>query len=433
MEYLRGKIEQKTAKVGIIGLGYVGLPLAVEVAVKGYGVIGFDVDERKVKSVNDGNNYIKDVDDKILISMVEKGSLKASSDFTQLKLCDIIIICVPTPIDVHLEPDVTFIREATAKIAQNKGNKTLIILESTTYPGTTEEVVKPIIDKTKAKIGEDYFLCFSPERVDPGNKDYKTGNTPKVVGGCTAMCTELGEAFYRSIISGGVFPVSSPKIAEMEKLLENIFRLVNIGLINEMALLCDRMGIDIWEVVDAAKTKPYGFMPFYPGPGPGGHCIPIDPYYLAWKAKEFNFNTSIIEVSGAINHKMPEFVVEKSARILNRHKKCLNGSKIVMLGIAYKKDIADYRESPALVILDILRKEGAVVSVVDPYVDVFFNHNGDQFKSVPLTAELLKNSDLVVLATDHTDFDKEFIIKNSPVIYDTRNFFKTKNAKIIKL
>ena len=371
MNELKEKINAKEAVVGIIGLGYVGLPIAVETAKVGFNVIGFDVKKDKVEEVNGGKNYIQDIDDDILKEVISNKKLKATSDFSELKNCDIIIICVPTPLDKYYQPDTKYIVDAGESILKNRKKPSLVILESTTYPGTTEEVLKPILEKDGSKLGVDLFLAFSPERVDPGNKKYKTKNIPKVVGGCTKECNELTKDFYSMILTGGVFEVSSPKIAEMEKLLENTFRLVNIGLVNEMAVLADKMDINIWEVIEAAKTKPYGFMPFYPGPGLGGHCIPIDPYYLSWKAKEFHFQTTLIEAAGQTNIAMPEYVVKKIGIILNDNKKFYSGSKIVIMGIAYKKDIDDYRESPALRIIELLKELKADLILVDPFVKEF--------------------------------------------------------------
>jgi UDP-N-acetyl-D-glucosamine dehydrogenase len=433
MNTLKEKINTKNAVVGIIGLGYVGLPIAVETAKVGFEVIGFDVKKDKIDEVNSGKNYIQDIEDEVLKEVVLKKKLKATSDFSELKFCDIIIICVPTPLDKYYQPDTKYIVDAGESILKNRKKPSLVILESTTYPGTTEEVLKPILEKDGSILGSDLFLAFSPERVDPGNKTYKTKNIPKVVGGCTKECNELTKDFYSLILTGGVFEVSSPKIAEMEKLLENTFRLVNIGLVNEMAVLADKMGINIWEVIDAAKTKPYGFMPFYPGPGLGGHCIPIDPYYLSWKAKEFHFQTTLIEAAGQTNISMPEYVVKKIGIILNDNKKFYSGSKIVIMGIAYKKDIDDYRESPALRIIELLRELKADLILVDPFVKEFRGLDGKIHKTVELTEKILKDSDLALIVTDHTTFNLKMILDNAKIIYDTRNLIKEKNEKVIKL
>ena len=369
-EQLLEKINNKTAKVGVVGLGYVGLPLAVEKANAGYETIGFDVQEKKVESVNAGQNYIGDVVDEELKKLVKDGTLRATADFSFVKDVDTICICVPTPLDLYKQPDLSYVVSSTKSVAQYLHKGMLVILESTTYPGTTEEVLKPILEESGLKCGEDFFLAFSPERVDPGNKEYNTKNTPKVVGGCTEECTEVAAALYRNILEGDIHTVSSPAVAEMEKILENTFRNINIGLANEMAILCNRMGIDVWEVIDAAKTKPYGFMPFYPGPGLGGHCIPLDPFYLEWKAKEYDYHTRLIETSGEINDSMPEFVLDNVMKILNKNKKALNGAKVLLLGVAYKNDIDDYRESPAFKVIELLEKNGADLMVNDPYCPV---------------------------------------------------------------
>jgi UDP-N-acetyl-D-glucosamine dehydrogenase len=433
MQEILLNIKNKEAIIGVIGLGYVGLPLAVETAKSGFNVTGFDIQKIKVEMVNRGENYIGDIVNSDLENLVKKGKISATDDYSYIQKCDIVIICVPTPLDKYLQPNVQYIVNSTEEIAKYRKKPSLIILESTTYPGTTEEIVKPILEKDGSKLGDDLFIAFSPERVDPGNPQYKTKNTPKVIGGCTKYCNKIASAFYNSILSGGVYEVSSPKVAEMEKLLENIFRLVNIGLINEMALLCDRMNINIWEVIEAAKTKPYGFMPFYPGPGLGGHCIPIDPYYLTWKAKEFHFQTTLIEAAGQVNQEMPEYVVGKSAKILNQNGKCLANSKILILGVAYKKDIDDYRESPVLRIIELFEESNVFLSIVDPYVKEFKGENGKKYFTDSLTDNILKNADLVILATDHSDFDENRIVTNSKIVYDTRNFIKQKSNKVIKL
>jgi len=427
------KIKDKSAVVGVIGLGYVGLPLAVESAKSNFKTLGFDIQDEKVRMVNNGQNYIGDIVGDDLSLVVKNKKLIGTSDYSLIRECDVIVICVPTPLDKYMQPDNRYIINSTKEIAKYRKNNILVLLESTTYPGATEEIVKPILQNGQSEVGKDFFLAFSPERIDPGNSTYKTKNTPKIVGGVTDNCNEVATLFYNQILSGGVHKVSSPRVAEMEKLLENIFRLVNIGLVNEMALLCDRMDINIWEVVEAAKTKPYGFMPFYPGPGLGGHCIPIDPYYLSWKAKEFHFNTALIETAGNINQKMPEYVVDKIGIILNSVGKCYKDSKIVILGVAYKKDIDDYRESPTLRIFDMLVKFGADIVVVDPHIEEFKAKDGSRQKTTSLSQELLSNADLVLVATDHSKFDKEFILSNSKLIYDTRNFIKSDDKKVIRL
>ena len=368
-ELLMQKIKERKALVVVIGLGYVGLPLAVEKAKAGYKTIGFDIQDAKVKMVNEGHNYIGDVVDSELEDIVRKGLLSATSDFSIVKDADFIAICVPTPLDEYQQPDISYVKNSAIEVSKHLKNGSIVVLESTTYPGTTEELLLPILEEGSGlKCGQDFFLAFSPERVDPGNLIYKTKNTPKVVGGVGKDSTEIAAAMYRSVLQGEVFEVSSPKVAEMEKILENTYRNINIGLINEMAIICHKMGINVWEVIDAAKTKPYGFQAFYPGPGLGGHCIPLDPYYLTWKAREYDYHTKLIETSGIINDSMPEYVVERCSRILNRFKKPLNGSKILILGVAYKQDIDDYRESPALRVIDNLEREGCIVDYYDPYI-----------------------------------------------------------------
>jgi UDP-N-acetyl-D-glucosamine dehydrogenase len=433
-QQLLDRINNKAAKVGVVGLGYVGLPLAVEKANAGYQTIGFDVQEQKVKMVNEGQNYIGDVVDETLKKLVEAKTLQASTDFSFVKDVDTICICVPTPLDLYKQPDLSYVVSSTKSVAQYLHRGMLVILESTTYPGTTEEVLKPILEESGLKCGEDFFLAFSPERVDPGNKDFNTKNTPKVVGGCTEDCTEVAAALYRNILEGDIHTVSSPAVAEMEKILENTFRNINIGLANEMAILCNRMGIDVWEVIDAAKTKPYGFMPFYPGPGLGGHCIPLDPFYLEWKAKEYDYHTRLIETSGEINDSMPEFVLDNVMKILNKNKKALNGAKVLLLGVAYKNDIDDYRESPAFKVIELLEKNGADLMINDPYCPKS-KYKGKVYNSVDWT-EVIDDSDIVIITTNHSCYDYESIVARSKVVYDTRN--ATKNVvnnrnKIYKL
>lgn len=433
-QQLLDKINNKTAKVGVVGLGYVGLPLAVEKANAGYQTIGFDVQEQKVKMVNEGKNYIGDVVDENLKKIVEDKVLRATTDFSFVKDVDTICICVPTPLDLYKQPDLSYVVDSTKSVAQYLHKGMLVILESTTYPGTTEEVLKPILEESGLKCGEDFFLAFSPERVDPGNKDFNTKNTPKVVGGCTEACTEVAAALYRNILEGDIHTVSSPAVAEMEKILENTFRNINIGLANEMAILCNRMGIDVWEVIDAAKTKPYGFMPFYPGPGLGGHCIPLDPFYLEWKAKEYDYHTRLIETSGEINDSMPEFVLDNVMKILNKNKKALNGAKVLLLGVAYKNDIDDSRESPAFKVIELLEKNGADLMVNDPYCPIS-KYKGKVYNSVDWT-EVIDDADIVIITTNHSCYDYESIVARAKVVYDTRN--ATKNVinnrdKIYKL
>ena len=433
-EQLLEKINNKTAKVGVVGLGYVGLPLAVEKANAGYETIGFDVQEKKVESVNAGQNYIGDVVDEELKKLVKDGTLRATADFSFVKDVDTICICVPTPLDLYKQPDLSYVVSSTKSVAQYLHKGMLVILESTTYPGTTEEVLKPILEESGLKCGEDFFLAFSPERVDPGNKEYNTKNTPKVVGGCTEECTEVAAALYRNILEGDIHTVSSPAVAEMEKILENTFRNINIGLANDRAILCNRMGLDVWEGIDAAKTKPYGFMPFYPGPGLGGHCIPLDPFYLEWKAKEYDYHTRLIETSGEINDSMPEFVLDNVMKILNKNKKALNGAKVLLLGVAYKNDIDDYRESPAFKVIELLEKNGADLMVNDPYCPVS-KYKNKTYNSVDWK-EVIDESDIVIITTNHSCYDYESIVARAKAVYDTRN--ATKNVvnnreKIYKL
>lgn len=414
------KIKNKTAVVAVVGLGYVGLPLAVEKAKAGYKTIGFDIQEQKVKMVNEAKNYIGDIIEKELAEVVNNGMLRASLDFSIIQDTDCVAVCVPTPLDKYRQPDISYVVKSTEEIAKYLHKGMLVVLESTTYPGTTEEVVKPILENTGLKCGKDFFLAFSPERVDPGNKTFKTKNTPKVVGGMTGDCTEVAAALYRNVLEGEVVEVSSPAVAEMEKILENTYRNINIALANEMAILCNRMGINVWEVINAAKSKPYGFAAFYPGPGLGGHCIPIDPFYLTWKAREYDYHTRLIEIAGEINEYMPDFVIDRSILVLNRQGIALKGSKILLMGVAYKQDIDDYRESPALKIIEILEKHGAVVEYNDPFIPSF-KYNGREYFSVDLTEEKLKSADLVIITTMHSNYDYELIQENSRAIFDTKN------------
>lgn len=419
------KIQDRTIRVGVVGLGYVGLPLAVEKAKAGFMTIGFDVQKEKVEMVNAGHNYIGDVVDSDLARLVEEKKLAATTDFSFVKDVDFIAICVPTPLDAHQQPDISYVRSSAEEVSRYLKKGTMVVLESTTYPGTTEELLRPILEKNSGlKCGEDFYLGFSPERVDPGNLIYKTKNTPKVVGAIGKDATEVIAAMYRAVLDGEVFEVSSPAVAEMEKILENTYRNVNIGLVNELAMLCKEMGISMWEVIDAAKSKPYGFQAFYPGPGLGGHCIPLDPYYLSWKAREYGFHTSMIESSMMINDKMPEYCVERASKILNRFKKPMNGSKVLVLGVAYKQDIDDYRESPALRVIEILKEAGAEVTYFDPWVKEY-KYKGTKASSIPeLTADVLKGSDLVMVTAAHTNVDYDFVQKNATVIFDTKNAMK---------
>ena len=418
------KIADKTAVVGIVGLGYVGLPLAVEMAEAGYKTIGFDVQSKKVDSVNAGHNYIGDIVGDKLKNMVETGYLRATSDFDFISGVDAVAICVPTPLDKYQQPDISDVKSSTESVARHVHPGMLVVLESTTYPGTTQELLKPILEQSGLKCGEDFFLAFSPERVDPGNKQYKTKNTPKVVGGITPDCTRIAASLYRNVLDGGVYEVSSPAVAEMEKLLENTYRNINIGLANEMAIICNRMGINVWEVIDAAKTKPYGFQAFYPGPGLGGHCIPLDPFYLTWKAREYDYHTRLIETSGEINTGMPEYVVDRVMKVLNRNKKAMNGAKVLVLGVAYKNDIDDYRESPALNVIDHLIEQGAETVYYDPFIPEYKHKGKIHTGEKELTDDLIRNADIVVICTAHTCFDYDHIQKLAQEIFDTRNAMK---------
>ncbi|PID29370.1 MAG: UDP-N-acetyl-D-glucosamine dehydrogenase [Candidatus Cloacimonadota bacterium] len=427
------KIEEKSAKVAVVGLGYVGLPMAVSVARKGFSVLGIDVSDHAVNSVNEGKNYIGDVDDAELEKYVKEGKLKATKDYGKVNDIDVIMIAVPTPLDKYHQPDSSFVKAAADSIVANISEETLIVLESTTYPGTTEEIIVPALQEKGFIVGENVYVSFSPERVDPGNKVYKTSNTPKVVGGVTANCNNVSEVFYKSILDAEVHLVSSPAVAEMEKIYENTFRNINIALANEMTILCEKMGIDIWEVIEAAKTKPYGFMAFYPGPGVGGHCIPIDPFYLTWKAREYNYHTRLIELAGEINIAMPEFVVNKAGKILNQKGIALSKSNILLLGAAYKKDIEDMRESPIMQVIIELEKEKASFDINDPHVEEFHNEINDKvYKTVGL--ENIEKYDLVILITDHSSYDMPDIVKRSRLILDTRMATKGITAEnIIKL
>ncbi len=422
---LVAKIQNKTLVMGVCGLGYVGLPLAVDKAKHGFKTIGFDVQREKVDMVNAGQNYIGDVVDADLAALVKTGLLRATSDFSFIKSVDFIAICVPTPLDKHQQPDISHVRNSVIAIAKNLHRGMMVVLESTTYPGTTEELVKPLLEEGSGlKCGEDFYLGFSPERVDPGNLVYKTSNTPKVVGAVGPDATEVIAMVYRAILDGEVHTVSSPAVAEMEKILENTYRNVNIGLVNELAMLCHRMGINIWEVIDAAKTKPYGFQAFYPGPGLGGHCIPLDPYYLSWKAREYGFHTSMIESSMMINDRMPEYTVERAGRILNRLKKSLNGARVLLLGVAYKQDIADYRESPALRVMEEFQRGGAKTEYYDPFVPRC-RYQGQWYSSLSeLTPKVIGGFDIVVVTTAHTGVDYAMVSEAGVPVFDCKNVMK---------
>lgn len=417
------KISKKELKVGVVGLGYVGLPLAVEKAISGYQTVGFEVSEEKANMINEKKNYIQDVNDQELADMVDKGMLRATTDFSEIKDLDFIAIAVPTPLDAHHQPDISYIEESTISIGENMSKGTVVVLESTTYPGTTEEVLKPILEeKSGLKCGEDFYLAFSPERVDPGNHTYKTRNTPKVVGGVGEDATEVVSAFYRSVLDAEVYPVSDPKVAEMEKILENTYRNINIGLVNEFAKIADAMDINIWEVVDAAKTKPYGFQAFYPGPGIGGHCIPLDPFYLTWKAREYDEHMPIIEASSTINDSMPQYVIDRTMRLLSRKsQKALSGAKVLVLGIAYKNDIDDLRDSPALIVIEKLQEEGALVDYFDKLNPKYVQEDGNLKEGIEsISPEIIADYDLVMITTNHSTVDYQMVVDNAQLVFDTR-------------
>ncbi len=424
-QLLLEKIGKKEIVCGVVGLGYVGLPLAVEKAKAGFKTIGFDVQKEKVDSVNSGHNYIGDVVDADLKELVDENMLSATTDFSFVKEVDFIAICVPTPLDSHQEPDISYVRNSAEEVSKYLTKNTMVVLESTTYPGTTEELIKPILEKGSGlKCGEDFYLGFSPERVDPGNLIYKTKNTPKVVGGIGKDATEVIATMYRAVLESDIQEVSSPAVAEMEKILENTYRNINIGLINELGRLCHKMGISVWEVIDAAKTKPYGFQAFYPGPGLGGHCIPLDPYYLTWKAREYGFHTTLIENSMVINDGQPAYCVERAMHILNRHKKAINGAKVLILGVAYKQDIDDYRESPAIRVIDELEKVGADVEFYDPWIAKYKENGVFREGLKELTPDVVASYDLVMITTAHTNVDYEMVQKNAKAIFDTKNVMK---------
>jgi UDP-N-acetyl-D-glucosamine dehydrogenase len=431
LEVLREKISSRTARVGIVGLGYVGLPLAVEFAKAGFAVTGIDMIPSKIEKINAGHSYVQDVPSAELAELVESKRLCATADYSVIRDLDTINICVPTPLRKTKDPDMSYIVSACQEIAKYFHAGTLAILESTTYPGTTEEVVLPMLAHSGLQVGKDFFLCFSPERVDPGNPKFQTRNIPKVVGGVTEACTNVGTLFYAQAMDH-VVPVSSTQVAEMVKLLENTFRMINIGLVNEMAIMSDRMGINIWEVIDAAATKPFGFMPFYPGPGLGGHCIPIDPFYLSWKTRQAGIEARFIELAGYINGQMPHFVVEKIQNALNDRSLALRGSRIHILGVAYKRDIDDVRESPALDIIHMLEKAGAVVSFSDPYIPSIRLGERTLFATEVLPA--VAEADCTVLVTDHTHIDYDAVLASARLLVDTRNALRGKRSeKIIRL
>ncbi len=429
------RIQNRSARVGVVGLGYVGLPLAVEFARNGFHAVGIDLDAAKVAAINAGTSYIADIQSRDVAALVNSGQLRATTDFAALADLDTVNICVPTPLRKTKDPDMSYVVSAVQAVADHLHPGMLIVLESTTYPGTTEEVVQPILESRGLKAGVDFFLAFSPERVDPGNKTFNTHNVPKIVGGMTPACSTLAQALYGAAIET-VIPVSSPRVAEMVKLLENTFRSVNISLANEMALMCEKLEIDVWEVVNAAKTKPFGFMPFYPGPGLGGHCIPIDPLYLSWKAKQTGFEPRLIELAGQINAAMPHAVVEKIASALNHHKKPLNGSRVLVAGVAYKRDVNDIRESPALDIMWLLHQRGAEVAYTDPFVPALRPSDwlgGRALASEGFDAQTLRKFDCVAVLTDHSSFDWDRIVADARLVVDTRDAIKSRHAHVFRL
>ena len=452
------KIESCSAHAGVIGLGYVGLPLMVAIANAGFRVTGFDINQEKIESINNGISHVADVPDTILGQLIKSKQIQVTDDFSVLSELDTVNICVPTPLDENRTPDMQYIKSAVEKVAQNMQSEQLIILESTTYPGTTEEIVLPMLQsethqlksgntnkstiqltETKTdeslKVGRDFYLAYSPERIEPGNDTYFMTNTPKIVGGVTKNCTQVAKTFYEQFINK-THTVSSPRIAEMAKLLENTFRNVNIGLINEVALICDRMEMDVWEIIDAAATKPFGFMPFYPGPGPGGHCIPIDPHYLSWKARTYQHNSRFIELASDINNSMPKYVLDKVLHALNLHKKPINGSKILVIGVAYKKDIGDTRESPSFEVIRLMLDKGAQILYHDPYVSKIILGGVDTYYSETLTSSVIESADCVVILTDHSIVDYNTVVKYAKIVVDTRNAthsIQIGSNKIIKI
>jgi UDP-N-acetyl-D-glucosamine dehydrogenase len=418
---LKKKIQNKEAIIGVVGLGYVGLPLAITFARKGFNVIGIDISEGRVNSINKGVSYISDVTNDELKKIMKGRKLKVTTNFSAVKKLDTVIICVPTPLRKNKKPDMSYIKKAVGKIKNNIQKGQIIVLESTTYPGTTREILLPVLESTGLKEGKDFYLAFSPERIDPGNKIYKTENTPKVIGGISPQSTDIATFLYSKVIKK-VVPVSSADAAEMVKLLENTFRIVNIALVNEITTLCDKFNFDIWEIIDAAKTKPYGFMPFYPGPGCGGHCIPIDPLYLSWKAKEHGFKTKFIDLASHVNEHMPSYVVGKTEKILSESGKGLNNANVLIIGVAYKKDVKDLRESPAIEVIKILKKKKANVSYYDPYFP-YFKINGIDMKPISLNKKTLKTFDIAILLADHSNMDYKFFTEHLKQILDTRNIF----------
>jgi UDP-N-acetyl-D-glucosamine dehydrogenase len=434
LETLRAKLQQRNATAAVIGLGYVGLPLALEIASAGFKVVGIDLDQNKIGKLKEGQSYIGDVSDQTIAGAIKTGRFTPTSDFSALRDVDTVSICVPTPLSKSRDPDISFILAATEKIRKYLHAGQLIVLESTTYPGTTDELILPELESSSLRVGTDFFLAFSPERIDPGNTAFNTHNTPKIVGGITDTCTEIARIFYSQFIER-VIPVSSTKCAEMVKLLENTFRSVNIGMVNELALMCDVLGVDVYEVIDAAATKPFGFIPFYPGPGLGGHCIPIDPHYLAWKLKALNFQARFIGLAAEINGMMPSVVTTLVGEGLNRFSKSIRGSKVLILGVAYKKNVSDCRESPALDVMRMLIEKGAILSYNDPFVTTL-RMNGNTLKSVALTPAYIESQDCIIILTDHSSYDFRRIIAASKLVVDTRNATKDLHEfkdKIIKL
>ena len=429
---LKNKIENREAQIGVIGLGYVGLPLAMEFVRAGFHVTGIDVDQEKVKKLNRGENYIQDIKDESVKNAVEMNQLSATSDFSVIQNLDAISICVPTPLNKQKNPDISFINQVMENMKDFIHHDMLIVLESTSYPGTTRELILPEMQSKEFRVGQEFYVCFSPERIDPGNEKYKTANTPKILGGITPKCGEMGEFLYQTIVEQ-VVRVSSPETAEMSKLLENTFRAINIGLANEVAIMCEKLGIDVWEVIDAAATKPFGFMKFTPGPGLGGHCIPIDPHYLSWKLKTLDYNARFIELASEMNTSMPFHMMDLVREGLNRNGKGIFGSQIIVIGVAYKKNVNDVRESPALDVMKLLDNDGAELSFYDPYVS-FVRLNGNRMMGIEtLTKETLNNSDAIIILTDHDQIDFQFVEENSDLIIDSRNVIKKNHPNVIKL
>jgi UDP-N-acetyl-D-glucosamine dehydrogenase len=416
---LSGKIQTRKAKIGIIGMGYVGIPLGLEFEKAGFTIIGFDKDKKRVDDINNGKQVMKHISSNLMSEFIKSNRATATTDFTKIQEADCLILCVPTPLDEHEQPDMSYVESATNEISKNISKGQLIVLESTTYPGTTREIVMPLLEKSNLKAGKDFFLAYSPEREDPGNKEFSVSKIPKVIGGYTNNCLQMACELYDTIVSETV-KVSSMETAESTKLMENIFRAVNIAMVNELKLVFDRMGVNIWEVIDAAKTKPFGFMPFYPGPGMGGHCIPIDPFYLSWKAKEFNTEAKFIELAGEINRKMTENIAHRVGKALNDDKKSIRESKILIIGLAYKKDIDDIRESPAIKIMDLLKYKGAKIDYHDPFVNEFRN-----LRSIDLTTKNIQKYDSLIITTDHSEIDYEMIGKHASLVVDTRNIMSS--------